>query len=100
MAFRVNANIFENSFILEMANNHWGRLAKGLSIIQQYSQVVRFNNIKGFIKFQLRDVDRFIHRDFRRRQDIRYIQKTMDTILSNEDYVKLASAARNAHMGW
>jgi hypothetical protein len=31
----------------------------------------------------LRDVDAFIHKDFRQRTDIRYIRKTLDTRLEN-----------------
>ena len=47
--------------------------------MREYSRIVRFNNVRAAIKFQLRDVDTFIHRDFRDRTDIRYIKKTLDT---------------------
>ena len=65
-------NIFKDLFVLELANNHWGKLARGLKIIDEFSHVIRFNNVKAAIKLQFRDVDNFIHKDFRDRTDIRY----------------------------
>ena len=76
------ADFFNELFVLEMANNHLGSIERGLKIIGAYGQVVRFNNVRAAIKIQLRDVDNFIHRDFRDRSDIRYIKKTLDTQLS------------------
>ena len=60
-------DIFDELFVLELANNHLGAVQRGLKIISDYSQVVRFNNVRGAIKLQIRDVDSFIHRDFRQR---------------------------------
>jgi sialic acid synthase SpsE len=92
----VNRDIFEDLFVLELANNHWGSVERGLKIITAFSQVVRFNNIRAAIKLQFRDVDRFIHRDFRDRSDIRYIKKTLDTQMSAADYGALVEATRKA----
>lgn len=90
----MNRDYFENVFVLEMANNHWGRVDRGLKIINAYSQVVRFNNVRAAIKLQFRDVDTFIHRDWRDNQDIRYIKKTRDTEMSKADYRTLVEAIR------
>jgi N-acetylneuraminate synthase len=57
---------------------------------------VRFNNVRAAMKLQLRDVDKFIHRDFRGRTDIRYIKKTLDTQLTFDEYVALVKAIRAA----
>jgi N-acetylneuraminate synthase len=91
------ADFFNELFVLEMANNHLGSVERGLRIIGAYGQVVRFNNVRAAIKIQLRDVDNFIHRDFRDRSDIRYIKKTLDTQLSFEDYSALVKAIRQAN---
>lgn len=88
--------IFEQLFVLELANNHWGRLDRGIRIVREYAQVVRFNNVRAAIKLQLRDVDTFVHRDFRGRADVRYIKKTMDTRLSRDDYKTLVRAIRDS----
>lgn len=87
--------IFEDLFVLEMANNHWGSVERGLKIIEQFSQVVRFNNVRAAIKLQFRDVDSFIHKDYKSNTDIRYIKKTMDTKMSKEQYRTLINAIRD-----
>ena len=95
---RVSVSIFENLFVLELANNHWGRIERGLKIISDFSRVVRFNNVHAAIKLQFRDVDSFIHRDFRDRTDIRYIKKTRDTQLSWDELRQMVEAVRDAGM--
>lgn len=89
-------SIFEDLFVLEMANNHWGRLDRGLKIVTDFSRIVRFNNVKAAIKLQFRDVDAFIHKDFRKRDDIRYIKKTLDTRLDKGEYARLTDAIRRS----
>lgn len=88
--------VFEDLFVLEMANNHWGNVERGLKIIEQFSQVVKFNNVKAAIKLQFRDVDSFIHKDFIDRTDIRYIKKTIDTKLTKEEYRTLTKAIKES----
>ncbi len=92
----IHRDFFEELFVLEMANNHWGKLERGLKIIADFSKVVRFNNVRATIKLQFRDVDSFIHQDFRTRTDIRYIKKTMDTRLTKQDFAVLVDAIRKA----
>jgi N-acetylneuraminate synthase len=41
-------------------------------------------------------VDNFIHRDFRDRTDIRYIKKTLDTKMTEDDYATLVKAVRQS----
>ncbi len=94
----MRASVFDNLFVLEMANNHWGDVNRGLKIIADYAKVVRYNNVRAAMKFQFRDVDSFIHKDFRTRTDIRYIKKTLDTQLSWADYQKMVTAVRNSSM--
>ena len=94
----MRASVFDNLFVLEMANNHWGDVDRGLKIITDYAKVVRYNNVRAAMKFQFRDVDSFIHKDFRSRTDIRYIKKTLDTQLTWADYQKMTIAVRNSSM--
>lgn len=88
----IHRNFFEELFVLELANNHWGRIERGLKIIDDFSKIVRFNNVRATIKLQFRDIDNFIHKDFKDRQDIRYIKKTLDTQLSRDDLAILVQA--------
>jgi len=96
MPSQKDRQIFENLFVLEAANNHWGDLTRGKKIIQEFATVVRYNNIKAAIKFQFRDVDNFVHEGFKGNQDIRYIKKTEATKMSKEQYAELASAVKKA----
>ena len=45
--------MFENLFILEAANNHWGDVARGKQIVQEFGAIVRYNNVKAAIKFRI-----------------------------------------------
>lgn len=92
----IDRDIFEELFVLEMANNHWGKLDRGLKIVSEFSKIVRFNNVRAAIKVQFRDVDRFIHPDFQKRTDIRYIKKTVDTRLTDDDFAKLTRTVRES----
>lgn len=92
----IDKDIFEDLFVLEMANNHLGSLERGLKIVAEFAQVVRFNNVRATIKLQFRDVESFIHKDFVDRKDLRYIKKTLDTRLSDEDLGTLVRAIRQA----
>jgi sialic acid synthase SpsE len=90
----MNRDIFEDLFVLEMANNHWGKVERGLKIITDFGRIVRFNNVRAAIKLQLRCVETFIHKDFRKREDIRYIKKTVETHMLDEDFAVLVAAIR------
>ncbi|WP_297829142.1 N-acetylneuraminate synthase family protein [uncultured Desulfovibrio sp.] len=87
--------LFKDLFVLELANNHWGKVERGLKIIQDHGSVVRHNGVKAAIKLQFRDVDGFIHPDYKGDKANRYIAKTEATRMSREDYATLVKAIRN-----
>ncbi|HUD46693.1 MAG TPA: N-acetylneuraminate synthase family protein [Candidatus Baltobacteraceae bacterium] len=92
----MKADIFEDLFVLEMANNHLGKLERGLAIVDRFSKIIRFNNVRATIKIQLRDVNTLIHANYRQREDIRYIKKTLHTAMPAENYTALVNAVRKA----
>jgi sialic acid synthase SpsE len=92
----VPSSIFDDLFVLEMTNNHLGKLERGLEIVRQHARVVRRNNVRAAIKLQFRDIDSFIHREFRSRTDIRYVRRINETRMSKADYGKLVDAIRDA----
>jgi len=95
MISQKDKDLFENLFVLELANNHWGKVERGLKIIHDFGTVVRYNNIKAAIKLQFRDVDSFIHPEFKGTQESRYIKKTEATKLSKEEFSRLLDEVRN-----
>ena len=92
----MNRDIFENLFVLEMTNNHQGKLERGLQIVHEHSRIVRFNNVRAAIKLQFRDVESFVHKDFRERSDIRYVKRVLDTKLPKEAYAALVEAIKKS----
>jgi sialic acid synthase SpsE len=93
----MNVNPFDGLFVLEMTNNHQGKLDRALQIIREHSRVVRFNNVRAAIKLQFRDTDTFVHKDFRDRTDIRYVRRVLDTKLSKADYAHLVEAIKKSN---
>ncbi len=93
----INRDIFDELFVLELANNHWGSLERGRKIVTDFSRVVRYNNVRAAIKLQFRDVDSFIHPNARKRTDVRYIKKTMETRLSREQLANLIDHIRQSN---
>ena len=87
--------IFDNLFVLELANNHWGSLQRGFKIIDDYSKVIRFSGVKAAIKLQFRQIDTFVHKDFRDVESIRYIKKTLDTELTWKEYEAMVHRISN-----
>jgi N-acetylneuraminate synthase len=92
----MNRDIFEHLFVLEMTNNHLGSLERGLKIVHDHAPVVRFNNVRAAIKLQFRDVESFVHKDFRARTDIRYIRRVSETRLTRYEYGVLVEAIRKS----
>jgi sialic acid synthase SpsE len=92
----MNRDIFENLFVLEMTNNHQGKLDRGLQIVREHSRIVRFNNVRAAIKLQFRDIDSFVHKDFIARDDIRYIKRVLETRMSKADYAILVNSIKQS----
>jgi len=88
-------DIFENLFVLELANNHWGSVERGIKIIRDHGAIVRFNNVKAAIKLQFRDVEEFIHPDFKGSENLRYVKKTEDTKLGKAEFTRMVEEIRN-----
>jgi len=89
-------DIFEDLFVLEMTNNHQGKLERGIQIIREHSRVARFNNVRAAIKLQFRNLDTFVHKDFVDRTDIYYIRRIHESRLSRDDYAVLVENIRKS----
>jgi sialic acid synthase SpsE len=94
----MRSSLFNDLFVLELANNHWGKLDRGLKIIDDFGRVARSNGVKAAVKLQFRDLDTFVHKDHRHRQDVRYIKKILATQMSWPNLRALVNATRAAGM--
>ncbi|NUU99879.1 spore coat protein [Marinitoga sp. 1154] len=78
-------------FVFEMANNHQGNVEHGKRIIREIKKVVKeFENIFDFaFKFQYRDLDTFIHPDYKNDFSYKYIKRFSETKLSESQFLEL-----------
>ncbi len=81
--------------ILEMANNHMGSLVHAKKIVKDFKKITNKFSIKidFAIKFQYRDKDSFIHKDFVNSDD-RVIKRFKSTFLSNKDWKNLTKFSK------
>ncbi len=89
---------FDDLFIFEMANNHQGQVSHGLDIIDAMARVARTNGVRAAAKLQYRQLDTFIHPDFRSRRDVKHIPRFLDTALTDADFRKLQEGIRASGM--
>ena len=87
-------NIFEDLFIFEMANSHQGSVEHGKDIIKAMGKIARKHNIKAAVKLQYRDLDTFIHPDYKDRTDVKHIPRFMSTRLNYDQFSELIDAIR------
>ena len=88
--------VFDQFFVLDLANNHQGDLAHASVIIKQCGQMVARHNIRAGLKFQFRELETFVHPDFKDRDDIEHIPRLLGTRLSDEDFQVLTQCVRDA----
>ncbi|MGH7995178.1 MAG: N-acetylneuraminate synthase family protein, partial [Opitutaceae bacterium] len=89
------ASIDDPLFILDLANNHMGDVDHGLRIIRELAEAVRSSRARVAVKFQYRQLDTFIHPDFRERTDVKYVKRFRETRLEPGAFEALkAEAAR------
>ena len=72
---------FKDLIVLDMANNHQGDLTHGIRIIEELSRVVVDYDLQFCIKFQFRQLNSFIHKDFKDKKDIPHIPRFIETEL-------------------
>lgn len=90
--------LFNDLFIFEMANSHQGSVEHGKDIIHEMGKIARKHNIRAAVKLQYRNLDTFIHPDFKGRQDVKHIPRFESTRLSYEQFCELVQAIRDEGM--
>ncbi len=80
-------------FIFEMANNHMGSAQHGVRIIREMHSVSKDFPFHFAFKFQFRNLDTFIHQDFKGRNDIKYVKRFSETRLAREVFKALKDEA-------
>ena len=84
----MNKKIFENLFVLDLANNHFGDVKHAAKVINHFSKVIKKKKLKATIKFQFRNLEKFIHPNYIN-SDEKYVKRFLSTKLSNSNFEKL-----------
>ncbi len=77
-----------------MANNHMGDLQHGIDIIKSYSKFIKmFPQFEFIFKFQMRDINTFIHKDFITDTNNKYVSRFKQTELTIDQFNILKAQA-------
>lgn len=89
-------DIYDKLFVFEIANNHQGSVEHGKTIIRALKEVSDEFDFQFAVKLQYRNLDSFIHPDYKNRQDIKYVKRFNDTELKAEQLLELKQAIDEA----
>ena len=83
---------FNGLFTYDLANNHQGDFEHGLNIINAMGEITRASGVRGALKFQFRQLETFIHPEFKQKKDVKHIPRFMETALTKEQYRQYSQA--------
>ncbi|MBI2055009.1 MAG: N-acetylneuraminate synthase family protein [Candidatus Sungbacteria bacterium] len=86
---------FNGLFTFEMANNHQGSVEHGKRIIQEMAALARKHGVRAAVKLQFRDLDTFIHPDYRESTENKHIQRFLSTRLSEDEFGELLAEIKS-----
>jgi len=79
-------------FIFEMANNHMGSVSHGLNMIKAFAEVKKTYPFQFAFKFQFRQIETFIHPEYRSKTDHAYVTRFSETSLGRDQFLSLKQA--------
>ncbi len=96
MKFSFNEKLFDNLFVLDMANNHQGSLDHGKRIINEFAKRIKFKkDINVAFKFQFRNLDTFIHKNHIKSSFNKHIHRFDSTRLDLQTYQQLFNTIKD-----
>lgn len=90
----ITQDYFNGLFIFEMANNHQGDVQHGIRIIKEMGSLAKKHGIKAAVKLQYRQLDTFIHPDFRNDTKAKHISRFLSTELNPDQFLELVRAIK------
>jgi sialic acid synthase SpsE/quercetin dioxygenase-like cupin family protein len=77
-----------------MANNHQGDVAHGIKIIDAMGKIAREHGLNASVKLQYRQLDSFIHPNFRNNKEAKHISRFLSTELTPNQFFELVKAIK------
>lgn len=87
-------NVQQPLIILDLANNHNGSVAHAKAVIAELSSIPGRDRYRIAIKFQYRELETFVHPDYRERFDLQYVKRFLTTRLSWDEFAELTRFAQ------
>lgn len=87
---------FEDLFVYDLANNHQGDVEHAANIVREIGKASNAAGVRGALKFQFRQLDTFIHPDFKNGTDHKYVKRFTETRLSMDEFRNLVPVVRQA----
>ena len=89
-------NFSNKTFILDLANNHFGDVKHAQRTISALAKQVSDLGQRVVLKVQLRDLDSYIHPSYKQRQDLHYIRRFSETRLGHDGFLAIAESSKEA----
>lgn len=93
-----NSFDFNGLFTFEMANNHQGSVTHGKKIIVEMGKIARKHKLRAAVKLQFRDLDTFIHPDFKKDKNNKHIPRFLSTRLDEDQFGELIKEVKKQGM--
>jgi sialic acid synthase SpsE/quercetin dioxygenase-like cupin family protein len=85
---------FKGLFIFELANNHQGDVTHGIKVIKEMGRIAKKFGVKAAVKLQYRQLDTFIHPDFRNDTQAKHISRFLSTELNPDQFLQLVNTIK------
>ncbi len=80
----------------EIANNHMGDIEHGKELLNNLAAVCQGYDFEFIVKYQFRDLDTFIHPDYKGNHEYKFVKRFEETLLSDEQWLELISHSKNS----
>lgn len=91
-------SLFDDLFVLDLANNHQGDVAHGARIIEECAAVVAKHGVRAGIKMQFRDLPHFVHQDERRESSNKHVSRFLSTHMDWPNYQRLLELTKKHNL--
>jgi sialic acid synthase SpsE/quercetin dioxygenase-like cupin family protein len=85
---------FNGLITFELANNHQGDVEHGKRIIRELAVLARQYGVRAAIKLQFRDLDTFVHPDYRQSTENKHIPRFLSTRLFESQFAELVAETK------
>ena len=87
------------SFTFEIANNHMGDVSHGKALLNEISKITKKYDYKFLVKFQFRDLETFIHPDYKGNHEFKFVKRFEETYFSDDQWRETIDHAKSLGFG-